>query len=85
VLRASAQAVNAFDGDVVGESYDPETGTTRTIRRFQKMTATRHATGVIEAMPHWAGESVSSVEARQPAAAIIDELMNDAEKRLRRF
>ena len=85
VLRVSAQAVAAFEGDVVGETYDPESGTTRPIRRLQKMTATRHASGTIEAMPLWAGESVSSVRASQPAAAIVDELMSEAEVLLRRF
>jgi len=85
VLRTSAQAAAAFEGDVVGETYDPESGTTRPIHRFQKMTATRHASGTIEAMPLWAGESVSGVRASQPAATIIDELMSEAEVLLRRF
>lgn len=85
VLRASALAAHAFQGDVVAESYDPETSTTKPIRRLQKAAATRHVTGTIEAMPLWAGESVGSVRASQPAAAIIDELMSEAELLLRRF
>jgi len=43
---------------------------------------TRDTTGTLEAMPHWAGESVASVEKVQPAAAIIDELMSEAERLL---
>lgn len=85
VLRASALAAHAFQGDVVGEAYDPETSTTQPIRRLQKAAATRHVSGTIEAMPLWAGESVGSVRASQPAAVIIDELMTEAEVLLRRF
>ena len=85
VLRASAEAAQAFRGEVVGETYNPETGTTEAIHHLEKMTATRHATGTIEAMPLWAGESVSGVHAVQPAAAIIDELMSEAEALLRRW
>ena len=43
---------------------------------------TRDTTGTVEAMPHWAGESVASVEKVQPAAAIIDEFMSEAERLL---
>lgn len=85
VLRASAEAARAFRGEVVGETYNPETGKTEPIHHLEKMTATRHATGMIEAMPHWAGESVSGVHGVQPAAAIIDELVSEAEALLRRW
>jgi NAD(P)H-dependent flavin oxidoreductase YrpB (nitropropane dioxygenase family) len=85
VLRASAEAARAFEGEFVGESYNPETGGTDSIHHLEKMTATRHATGAIEAMPHWAGESVSGVRQIEPAAAIIDELVSDAEALLRRW
>jgi NAD(P)H-dependent flavin oxidoreductase YrpB (nitropropane dioxygenase family) len=85
VLRASAAAAVAFQGEVVGEAYEPETGVTEPIHHLEKMTATRHASGTVEAMPHWAGESVSGVRGVQPAAAIIDELMRGAEQLLRRW
>ena len=85
VLRASAEAARAYQGEIVGETYNPETNATEQIRHLEKMTATRHATGAIEAMPHWAGESVSGVQHRQPAAEIIDELMTQAEQLLGRW
>jgi nitronate monooxygenase len=85
VLRASAEAAQKFNGEIVGESYDPESGTTLPIYHLQKMTATRYATGKIEAMPHWAGESVSGVHSVQTAAEIVTELMTDAEALLRRW
>lgn len=85
VLRASAAAAVAFQGEIVGEAYEPETGLTEPIHHLEKMTATRHASGAVEAMPHWAGESVSGVHGVQPAAAIIDELMGEAEQLLRRW
>ena len=85
VLRASAEAARAFHGEVVGESYDPETGTTVPIHHLEKVTASRHDSGTIEAMPHWAGESVSGVRGIQTAADIIDELMSEAEALLRRW
>jgi NAD(P)H-dependent flavin oxidoreductase YrpB (nitropropane dioxygenase family) len=48
--------------------------------------AVRHGhTGNIEAMSLWAGESVSGVTQVQPAAEIIQELVEDAERYLRRW
>lgn len=85
VLRASAEAAQAFDGEIVGESYNPETDTIEPVYHLQKMTATRHATGAIEAMPHWAGESVSWVRGIQTAADILDEIASQAEQLLRRW
>jgi hypothetical protein len=42
-------------------------------------------TGAIEAMPHWAGESVDGVKTVQPAAEIVRELVDEAEQLLRRW
>jgi hypothetical protein len=52
------------------------------VKRFESITMTRDTTGTLEAMPHWAGESVSSVEKIQPAAAIIGELLSEAKRLL---
>src|SRR3989442_12167999 len=41
---------------------------------------TRDTTGTVKAIPHWAGESVASVEKVQLAAAIIDGVMSEAEQ-----
>jgi len=39
-------------------------------------------TGTLEAMPHWAGESVASVEKIQSAAEIVAEMSSEAERLL---
>jgi nitronate monooxygenase len=84
-LRSSIEAAQAFQGDVVGEFVDPTDGTRAPVRRFQKLTITRHVSGAIEAMPHWAGESVRGVARVQPAAEIVRELAGEAERLLRRW
>jgi NAD(P)H-dependent flavin oxidoreductase YrpB (nitropropane dioxygenase family) len=83
-LRSSVAAAQAFQGDEVGQVLTPS-GDRVPVRRFQKLTITRHVTGVIEAMPHWAGESVGGVTRVQPAAEIIRELAGEAERLLRRW
>jgi NAD(P)H-dependent flavin oxidoreductase YrpB (nitropropane dioxygenase family) len=83
-LRSSVAAVEAFQGDVVGEVLSPS-GDYAPVRRFQKLTITRHVSGAIEAMPHWAGESVGAVTRVQPAAEIVYELAGEAERLLRRW
>jgi nitronate monooxygenase len=83
-LRSSISAVEAFQGDVVGEVLSPS-GDRVPVRRFQKLTITRHVSGAIEAMPHWAGESVGGVTRIQPAAEIVRELVDEAERLLRRW
>jgi len=84
-LRSSVEAVQAFEGDIVGEFVDPSDGARVPVRRFQKLTITRHVTGAIEAMPHWAGESVRGVTRVQPAAEIVRELDGEAGRLLRRW
>ena len=84
-LRSSVAAVQTFQGDVVGEFVDPTDGDRVPVRRFQKLTITRHVSGAIEAMPHWAGESVRGVTRVQPAAEIVRELAGEAERLLRRW
>jgi hypothetical protein len=41
--------------------------------------------GNVEAMPHWAGESLGKVESLKPAAAIIKEIADEAEMLLSRW
>jgi len=84
-LRSSVTAAQAFPGDVVGEVFRPSDGDRVPVRRFQKLTITRHVSGAIEAMPHWAGESVGGVTRVQPAAEIVRELADEAERLLRRW
>ena len=84
-LRSSAEAALAFDGEVVGERFRPPYGDRVPVHRFEKMVITRHVTGTVEAMPHWAGESVGGVTRTQPAAEIVRELADEAELLLRRW
>jgi NAD(P)H-dependent flavin oxidoreductase YrpB (nitropropane dioxygenase family) len=82
VLRSSVEAAQAFKGGIVGQRRLASSGEMAPAKRFESITMTRDTTGTLEAMPHWAGESVASVEKVQPAAAIIDELMSEAERLL---
>lgn len=85
VLRSSLEAARVFPDDIVAEATSIYTGETYSIRRFEAYTATRLTTGHVEAMPHWAGESVGGVKRLQPAAEIIRELTNEAEELLKRW
>lgn len=81
VLRASINAVNAFQGDVV--AHDTESGTP--VARFATISPRKAHAGSIRAMPNWAGESVGGVRKVQPAAEIVTELAAEAESLLRRW
>lgn len=85
VLRASLEAARAFPGDIVGEATSMYTSEKQPIRRFDAYAAPRLTTGHVEAMPHWAGESVVGVKRVQPAAEIVRELSSEAEDLLRRW
>jgi nitronate monooxygenase len=84
-LSSAVFAVAAFEGDVVGEHVDPRTGGRTPVPRFQKMTVTRDVTGTVAAMSQWAGESVGMVTRVQPAAEIVLEMAEEAERLLRRW
>jgi len=85
VLRSCIEAAEAYQGEVVGEYVDATTGRRSPIRRFSPLDIHTGVTGAIEAMPHWAGESVDGVKAVQPAAAIVHELVDEAEQLLQRW
>ena len=85
VLRSSLEAARAFPGDIVGEATSMYTGEKWPVHRFDSYTATRLFTGHVEAVPHWAGESVVGVKRVQPAAEIIHELAGEAEDLLKRW
>jgi NAD(P)H-dependent flavin oxidoreductase YrpB (nitropropane dioxygenase family) len=78
VLRSCVMAVESFQGDTVG-TYVPLTGDQTNIARYGVVVADQTAAGMIEAMPLWAGESVSGVKRIQSAAEIILELAQGAE------
>jgi hypothetical protein len=72
-------AAEAFHGDAVGETTRLD-GTRVPIHRFQACVPDKTTTGVIAAMPLWAGESVGAVKRIQPAAQILRELVEEAEE-----
>ncbi len=82
VLRSSLEAAEAFAGDMVGEMEIA--GRPVPLPRFAVPNPVRASTGAIAAMPHYAGESVASVRSIQPAADIVRELVEQAERLLRR-
>lgn len=81
VLRSSIAAARACPDERVGETTLG--GVRVPLPRWAVACPTVDTTGHIEAMPLYAGESVGSVHAVQPAADIIRELMDGAEALLR--
>ena len=67
------------EGEVIAKS--PSSGD---IVRYQSYTPGVDAEGDIEALSMWAGQGVSLVRKRQPAAEIIEEIVNDARATLKR-
>jgi nitronate monooxygenase len=84
-LRSSIEAAQAFEGEIVGERLSLGTGNRVPVTRFESLAVTMDTTGSIEAMPHWAGESVDGVKRVQPAAEIVRELAAEAEQLLKRW
>jgi nitronate monooxygenase len=81
VLRSAIAAARVLTEDVIGEAHDAEQ--VIPIHRFSVIPPTSTTSGHIDAMALYAGESVTSVTAVQPAAAIISELVTGAERLLR--
>jgi nitronate monooxygenase len=81
VLRSAVTAAETFAGDIVGEM---ELGGSRQpLPRFAVPCPTRSTTGTIGAMALYAGESVGAVRGTMPAAGIVHELIDGAERLLR--
>jgi NAD(P)H-dependent flavin oxidoreductase YrpB (nitropropane dioxygenase family) len=78
VLRSAVDAAATAKGEIVAQLALG--GVTRPIPRFSVEPPTRGATGQVEAMALYAGQSVGSVRRQQPAAEIVRELMEDAER-----
>jgi len=81
VLRGCIEAAQALTDDLVGQTVIA--GATLPLTRFMTPPPTRWSTGKIEAMPHYAGQSVGAVQKIQPAADIVRELAEGAERLLR--
>jgi nitronate monooxygenase len=83
VLGSSIAAANDFQGEITGELV--LRNHRMPLPRWAVPNPTRLTTGRIEAMPMYAGESVSAVTSIQPAAEIVQELAEGAVLQLRRW
>lgn len=83
VLRSSVEAAQVFEGEVVGEMQMGEER--MAIPRWGAPSPSRETTGKIEAMALYAGQSVSAVRQVVPAAEIVRELADGAERLLRHW
>jgi NAD(P)H-dependent flavin oxidoreductase YrpB (nitropropane dioxygenase family) len=85
VLRSSLEAAQAFQGEFVGTMADTWDAQPYQLPRLGCAAIHKSATGNVEAMPQWAGESVGGLKKVQTAAEIIHELTSEAEMLLRRW
>jgi nitronate monooxygenase len=81
VLRSCVARAEELTDDVVGAIRLADRSLA--IPRLSVVAPTRETTGHIEAMALYAGESVTDVTSVQPAAAIVAELVGEAERLLR--
>lgn len=80
VLRQCIEAARSTDAEFVGTAVLG--GVTEDIPRFAPHPPSTAFDGKIEAMAHYAGESVTFVRAIEPAGAIIDRMVVDAARLL---
>jgi NAD(P)H-dependent flavin oxidoreductase YrpB (nitropropane dioxygenase family) len=73
VLRACVAAVLDIEGDVVGHT-ELAPGVEVPVARLSPLSPGRRATGHVDAMAHYAGQSVDHVRHRMSAAQIVAEL-----------
>jgi nitronate monooxygenase len=82
-LRSALEAAEAFQGEVVGETRMGPT--TLPVPRFGVPCPTRDTTGEVAAMVHYAGQSAGATRQVRPAAEVVTELAEGAERLLRRW
>jgi nitronate monooxygenase len=83
VLRSCVAAAESLDEEVVGEI--DHAGERMPVPRLAPPTPGRTATGRVDAMALYAGQSVGAVQRLQPAETIVLELAEGAEALLRRW
>jgi nitronate monooxygenase len=83
VLRSCVEAVETLEDEIVGEIE--HAGHRQPVPRLSPPSPGRAATGRVDAMPLYAGQSVGAVQRLQPAAVIVRELAVGAERLLRRW
>lgn len=71
------------EGDIIGKITT--SGRSVDIVRYSAAMASAHFEGEIDLMPHWAGQSVSLVNDIKPAAAIVHDVIREAEEALERL
>jgi nitronate monooxygenase len=79
VLRGSLDAMQACRDEVIGARFPawaPDEAVP--VHRGDSVVAVTTTTGRIEAMPHWAGESVDAVKRVQTSEEIVRELVDEA-------
>jgi nitronate monooxygenase len=82
VLRSALQAAEAFHGEAVGELHDGPRSVP--LPRLSARTPSREVTGSVAAMALYAGQGVGQVTDVTPAAHVVAELAQGAERLLRR-
>ncbi len=80
VLRSCIDAADSFKGDMVGGMYIGSHWVD--IPRFSVMAPLASATGAVEAMALYAGQSVGCIDSMRPAAELVRDLMAEAERLL---
>jgi len=80
VLRSCVDAVDQFDSDIVGRMQMGDQWVD--VPRFSVMGPLASATGAVEAMALYAGQSVDFIHSVQPAAELVRDLMAGAEQQL---
>jgi NAD(P)H-dependent flavin oxidoreductase YrpB (nitropropane dioxygenase family) len=83
VLRSCVAAAEALDDEFVGEIE--HAGHRQPVPRLAPPAPGRAATGHVDAMALYAGQSVGSIERLQPAEMIVRDLAVGAERLLRRW
>ena len=83
VLKASVDAACALRSDVVAQ-LEVAPGRLVDLPRLSPASPSRTTSGNIEAMPHYAGQSVGMVTGRVGAAEVVAELAEEAERLLSR-
>lgn len=81
VLASSIEAAEALEGETIGEIGFA--GGRMAVPRLSVIAPTTDTTGAIEAMALYAGQSVANVTEVKPAAAIVRDLCEGAERLLR--
>jgi len=82
-LRSALEAAEAFGGEVVGETRMGDRALP--VPRFGVPCPNRDTTGEIAAMVHYAGQGVGATDRVLPAAQVVTDLVDEAERLLRRW